>query len=48
MELKMNVDRLHAIAGALHVADSALIEHLFNISLIDEVERDDLRTTVRH
>ena len=35
------------LAGILHVNESALVEHLYNTHLIDEVERDHLRISVK-
>ncbi len=40
----MAADRLRTIAGALHVADTALVQHLFNVALISEDERERLRS----
>ena len=36
-------DEIGRLAGILHVNESPLIEHLYNLDLIDEVERDKLR-----
>lgn len=40
-------ERVVRLARTLHVNESALIEHLYNLDLIDEVERERLRTSFR-
>jgi Zn-dependent peptidase ImmA (M78 family) len=45
---RVDADRLRAVAKAMKVADSALAEHLFNLDLISETEREELRSAVRN
>ena len=47
---KIDEEAVISAADAMQVGISALVEHLFNTSMIDEVERDRLRsleTTIR-
>ena len=46
-ETSISVDRLQSIANSIRVANTALVEHLFNLNLIDEVKRDELRAALR-
>ena len=41
---RIDGEETRRIAALLHVNESALVEHLFNIDLIDYVEREQLRT----
>ena len=41
---RIDSDEVRRLAGALHVNETPLVEHLYNIDLIDDVERDHLRT----
>lgn len=43
-EATFTAETVRAAAATMEVGRSALVEHLFNIGLIDEFERDDLRT----
>lgn len=44
----IGVDSLREIADSLHVTAIALTEHLFNLGLIDEIKREDLREKLHH
>lgn len=44
---RIDIETVSRLAGTLHVNESPLVEHLYNIDLIDEIERDRLRTAVR-
>jgi Zn-dependent peptidase ImmA (M78 family) len=35
---------VNRLAGALHVSESALVEHLYNLDIIDEIQRESLRS----
>jgi len=45
---EISAQQLRKMASAMHVADSALSEHLFNLDLIDETNREALRQDLRH
>lgn len=36
-------ETIHRVAGALHVSESALVEHLFNLQMIGDWKREELR-----
>ena len=44
---RLDTEEIWRLAGILHVNESPLVEHLYNIDLIDEFERDRLRTSIR-
>lgn len=44
---RFDSERTGRLASILHVNESPLVEHLYNIGLIDEVERDRLRSAFR-
>lgn len=44
---RIDGEEARRLAALLHVNESALVEHLFNIGLIDYVEREQLRTVFR-
>ena len=44
---RFNSEEIWRLADILHVNESPLVEHLYNIDMIDEFERDHLRTSIR-
>ena len=44
---RIDNEEVRRLADILHVNETPLVEHLYNINLIDDVERDRLRTSVR-
>ena len=47
MSNRIDREESRRLAGILHVNESALVEHLYNTHLIDEVNRDHLRISVK-
>jgi Zn-dependent peptidase ImmA (M78 family) len=45
---QINRDHVVSAAGRLHVSESALVEHIYNIDLIDEWDRERLRAVFRN
>ena len=41
------VDEVRDLARKLHVNETALVEHLYNLDFIDEIEREGLRSCIR-
>ena len=44
---RLDTEEIWRLADILHVNESPLVEHLYNIDLIDEFERDRLRASIR-
>jgi Zn-dependent peptidase ImmA (M78 family) len=45
---EINEGDIRSLAQRLHVSDTALVEHLYNVDFIDETERERLRPLFRH
>ena len=44
---RFNSEEVRRLASILHVNESPLVEHLYNLDMIDEYERDRLRSSIR-